>query len=196
MITFPTIGQDPWGVDLNTVLAQLSAEYQPDDHNLAAWAYQPPLATGSTVLTGGTVTLSGLKIRKDATINNIYWQIQTIASTVTAGQNFIGIYSSAGTRLVTVNIDAAITSTGLKTTPTGALALTAGMYWVAWVTNASTPPALARGGALAGFADTANVGLTAATMRFATNVAGQTSLPASITPASNVAAISYWSAIG
>lgn len=195
-ITLPITGQVNWDVPLNEVLAELSADWQPDDHNLMAWAYEPQQMTGSTVLTSGTITLSGLVLRQSVTVNNIYWEIQTVASTITAGQNFIGLYNSAGTRLVTVNIDAAITSTGLKTTATGALNLSAGRYWVAWVMNATTPAALGRGGALAGAADTANVGLTAATMRFATNAAAQTSLPASITPASNTAAISFWSAIG
>jgi hypothetical protein len=55
------------------------------------------------------------------------------------------------------------------------------------VFNAGTAPTVARATGSAGIATAVNMGLTSGTYRYATNGVGQTALPASITPGSNVA---------
>lgn len=169
-------------------------------HNLVAWAYDPAMNVNSTVLTGGTVYFTKLHITTSTNITKLYWHMATAGVTPTAGQNFGGLYDSAGTRLVTADADATVAgSTGLVTLTLGSTAVTAGTFiWAAVVFNAGTVPALARMGALAGTSTSVNVGLTAATFRFATAGTGQTSLPASVTPSSNTAATfaGPWMAIG
>lgn len=169
-------------------------------HNLVAWAYDPAMNVNSTVLTGGTVYFTKLHITTSTNITKLYWHMATAGVTPTAGQNFGGLYASDGTRMVTADADATVAgSTGLVTLTLGSTAVTAGTFiWAAVVFNAGTVPALARMGALTGTSTAVNVGLTAATFRFATAGTGQTSLPASVTPSSNTAATfaGPWMAIG
>ena len=116
---------------------------------------------------------------------------------LTAAQNFAGLYNSAGTLIGTsADQSAAWTTAGVYTTPLagGPFSLPAGFYWVACLSNSTgTPPSLIRTTNLtAGFA---NQGLTAAQSRYATNGTG-TTLPGSITPASNVQVVNqYWAAL-
>jgi hypothetical protein len=174
-------------------------EQLPVNHGFTGWTYDPALAQNVSLLTNGTVYLSKVHIPEDVTVTKLYWWVTTAAATATAGQNFVGLYSSAGTRLATTNVDAVITSTGLKTTTITGQALTAGGFvWVAMVFNAATAPTVARATGSGGLATAVNAGLTSSTYRFATNGTAQTSLPASITPSSNTAAgfAGPWAAVG
>lgn len=166
----------------------------PVDHGFKAWSGDPSLATATTTTnTGGTVYLSSLFIRGPMTITKLYWINNTGGSGATAGQNEVGIYSSAGTRLASVNVDSMLGS-GMQTATISSTSLTAGQYWVAAVFNASGMPGLARTNA--SLFGNNNANLTTATMRYATNATGQTTLPASITPASNSTtnAVAWWCA--
>jgi hypothetical protein len=174
-------------------------EQLPVNHGFTGWTYDPTLAQNTSLLTNGTVYLSKIHIPDDVTVTKLYWWVTTAAVTATAGQNFVGLYSSAGTRLATTNVDAAITSTGLKTTTITGVNLTAGSFvWVAMVFNAATAPTIARATGSGGLATAVNAGLTSGTYRFATNGTSQTSLPATITPGNNVAAgfAGPWAAVG
>ena len=172
-------------------------EVHPVNHGVAAWAYDPIAVVNSTVLTGGTVYLVKLHVSYDVSVTKVYWHVATAGVTATAGQNFVGLYDSSGTRLATTNVDADITSTGLKTTTIASQSLQAGSFvWAAFVFNAGTIPALGRTSGLAGVGGLVNLGLSAASYRFATNGTGQTSLPASRTPGSNAQGIPLWAAIG
>lgn len=173
--------------------------FQPVNHGVQAWVCDPALVLNSSLLTNGTVYLSKVHISEPFTSTKLYWWVTAAGVTPTAGQNFVGIYNSAGTRLATTNVDADITSTGLKTTTiTGQSLLAGGFYWVAMVFNAATAPTVARMTGLTGLATAVNLGLTAGIYRFATNGVGQTSLPASITPGSNTATgfAGPWAAVG
>jgi hypothetical protein len=174
-------------------------EQLPVNHGFTGWTYDPSLALNTSLLTNGTVYLSKIHIPDDVTVTKIYWWVTAVAVTPTSNQNFVGLYSSAGTRLATTNVNADVTSTGLKSTTITGQALTAGSFvWVAMVFNAATAPTIARATGSGGLATAVNAGLTSATYRFATNGTSQTSLPASITPGSNVAGgfAGPWAAIG
>jgi len=169
----------------------------PQDHGLISWSSDPTLQNTSTVLTAGTISLTKPYVRNRATLSSIYWWVGSAAVTATAGQNEVGLYDSTGARVVATNVDSAITSTGLKTTSASAT-LVPGWYWAAGVFNAGTLPGLVRGNGGAGITTAENIGLTASTLRYATNATAQTTLPSSITPASNSATAfaGPWFAIG
>jgi hypothetical protein len=182
-----------------TVAGNALGETLPANHSAVAWAFDPAVNYNTQLLTNGTVYLTGLFIPRAVSVTKIYWWITSVAVTPTAGQSEVGLYSSAGTKLASANVDADLTSTGLKTTTISSQSLTAGSFvWVGAVYNAATAPTVARGPSVTGIGTVGNLGLTAATYRFATNGTAQTSLPSSITPASNSAAAfaGPWAAIG
>jgi hypothetical protein len=122
--------------------------------------------------------------------------VSTVGATATAGQNFVGLYDSLGARLATTGVDADITTANVKTTTITSQTLTGGSnYWVGFVFNAGTPPTLARAVGGSAASSMANLGLTAANYRFAVNGTTQTSLPISITPASNLQGVTWWVAV-
>jgi len=174
--------------------------FHPSDQNLIAWSYDPALPTNSTALsTSGVVHLVKVVLRYAATITNVLYQINTIGSGLTASESFAGIYDSTGTLRGTSasQSTAWAATTGLYTTAlTASYSAPAGVYFVAFVCNGTTGPALARLNGLAGASSTINAGLTAANYRFAINGTGNTTLPSSITLSSNTQeGVSYWAAL-
>jgi hypothetical protein len=175
-----------------------SATTSPQDSGLISWSSDPTFQGANTVLTAGTIYLTRVQVRAAVPLSNIYWWVGAAGVTATAGQNFVGAYDPTGARLATTNVDANITTTGLKTTAVTPVALSVGFIWVAMVFNAGTVPGITRGTSATGVSAATNVGLATATLRYATNATSQTTLPTSITPGNN-AATSFagpWVAIG
>lgn len=170
--------------------------FLPADHGFVAWSYDPSFASTTGALTAGTLYLSAVRLRRAQTITKVWWAQTTAASSVTSGQNYAALISSAGTVLSSVGIDSAITGSNNPISATLGAAQTnapAGVYWVAILTNATTPPTLVRtNGVLTGLN---NAGLTGATLRYAVNGTGLTALPGSITPSSNSVGPSWWVAV-
>uniref|UniRef100_UPI00159EFEAE hypothetical protein n=1 Tax=Streptomyces sp. EN16 TaxID=212773 RepID=UPI00159EFEAE len=167
---------------------------RPADHALTAWTQDPATIGNGSAGVSGTVYLAAVYVPKYATLTKLMWGINTAGSGATAGQNFVGLYSTAGTRLASVGVDARVTGTG-PFTETINVDVTPGLYWVAFLLVASTMPQIYRGGTLSGGLHGANT--SGATARFATNGTGQTSLPATITPASNALTnLTFWGAVG
>lgn len=165
------------------------------DYGFETWSFDPGAPASSVIAVNGRVYLSKLMIRRDVTIDTIWWSVTTAGATPTAGQNEVGLFSSAGTRLAATNVDAVISSTGPKNTAITAVNLLANTFvWVGFVFNAATAPTLARGSS---FESTPSMNLTAATLRYALNGTGATALPASITPGDNTTsgALSFFAAL-
>lgn len=177
-----------------------NGEAHPVDHNLVAWTYDPSHAVNNIQLTGGTVYLAKLHITRSVSVTKLYWWMSVAGATPTAGQNFGGLYSSAGARLVTADADATVAaSAGLQSLTITSTALTAGTFvWAALVFNATTRPTVQYATGATGALAVCNTGLTAAAFRYATAGTSQTSLPASITPASNSGSLiaGPWMAVG
>lgn len=200
------IGTSPWGAALNaqiqdldgrTIALEAANGARPADQNLKAWAYDPATSLTAQVLTTGLLEMVKLPIRTATTITNIIAAVSTAGSGLTASQNWAGLYNASGTLLSqTADQTTAWASTGVKTMTLAApQAVAAGNYFVAFVSNGTTPPQMPRGSSLNIGADILNVGLTASTARYAT--AGTvTALPASVTMASRtLAARAWWVAV-
>lgn len=181
------------------VVGNALGEDTPGAHGVAAWCYDPALAVNSTQLTAGTLYLSRVNIAAAINVTKLYWWVANTGSGATASQNWIGLYSSAGTLLASVNVDTGFASATLKTSTISSTALTAGSFvWVALLFNASVTPTLTRGSGWTGVDAAANIGLAAASYRFAKNGTGLTTLPSTITPSSNVGTdfAGPWVAVG
>lgn len=167
----------------------------PGDHGLTAWSYDPSFASTGQLLTNGTVYLSAVYLRQAATVSRCWFLTSTAATTPTAGQNWIGLVNSAGTVLSTASLDSVITtgSSARSATLTTPQSVAASTYWVAILCNATTAPTLMRTNGLT--TGTNNANLSGSGLRYATNLTGQTSLPASLTPGSNVVGPSLWVAV-
>jgi hypothetical protein len=128
-----------------------------------------------------------VNVRAPITCTNVVTYVVAAGTGLTSGQNFAGLYNSAGTLIAaTADQTTPWASGGTKTMALtgGPYSLAAGFYWVALLSNesaGSTPTVLRASNASTSGVE---VGYTVATARAATNGAG-TTLPGSITPASN-----------
>ncbi|WP_326811622.1 hypothetical protein [Streptomyces scopuliridis] len=183
MITLPVVGTPSWGSPLNFALAALAhSEFNANDHGLLAWTYDVAQVSTSATPTSGTIRLIKLPyVTQSVSITSVALHVNTAAVTGTAGQNFVGLYSSSGTRLA----QSADCTTDFATSGAKVIALTApyaavpGRYYVAVLANAGTPPALGQSSSSA--STVGNFNLVASAARFANGPAAQTSLPATIT---------------
>jgi len=172
--------------------------FTPADLGLLAWTYDIGVSASGSAPASGVVNLIRVNIRQAISVTNVVLAVTTAGSGLTSGQNFAGLYNSAGTLIGTsADQSASWASSGLKTIALtgGPFALSAGTFvWVAIVSNGTTPPTLFRTGVLA--AAPVNAGFAASTARYATNGTATTALAGSITPGSNVlAGTAYWAAL-
>lgn len=205
MVTLPSAGDPNWDVPLNAALEDLQDQittaesattavaarvttlegngtWKPSDHNLVTWSFDPSHGSAGSSSTAGTLFLAAVHVRKDATVNNLLVGLVTAGATLTASQNWAGIYNSAGT-LIGSTADQAATwvgAAGLKTMALsgGALGLTAGVYYVGLLANGTTPPQFLRANSQS--SSMINVGLASGSGRYLSSGTGQTTLPASV----------------
>lgn len=189
----PAIVANDDGSNTRTVITVNETDFCPSDHGLFGWTYDPSIPGSSAILTGGTIYLVKIKVIATTTITKIYWYCSGAGNTPTSTQNNVGIYSSTGTRLATVNVDTDISSTGLKIDTISSTSISPPFIWVAFVFNATTVPGPVR--CANTFATLINVGLSAANTRYATGPTAQTSLPSTITPSSLGQGLSIWAGI-
>jgi hypothetical protein len=166
---------------------------QPRDHGLLAWTADPATVSAGSIAISGTIYLAAVYVPRAGAVTKIWWNITNAAVTPTAGQNEVGLYDSAGTRLASANVDSATTGTGNISTTISSTTLSPGFYWIAFVFHAATLPTLARSTVVAGIA---TVNQTAAASRFGTIGTG-TTLPSTITPSSisSTGQINYWAGL-
>lgn len=167
--------------------------FDPRDYGLLAAPYDPMLMTTSAALTSGAQHFIKVWIPRTITATNIMFSVATIGATLTAGANNLAVYNSAGTRLAaTADQTTNYTATGVKTVPFTAPVVIPGgpgvFVWLAVKSTGTTPVSLHRATVVQSNAAAA-FNLTPANLRFATNGTVTTALlPATITPASNIAA--------
>lgn len=176
--------RDPSGNVWNLVPSNRNS---PADQNLIAWSFEPQLGNGTpSALTAGVILLSRVVLRTAATITNIIMNVAVAA--VGNSNTWVGLYDFTGTRQgLSADQSTPFQTTGTKTVAlSSTYAAPAGNYWVAVLVGAaSTLPQISGASSTNVPASFANVGLTAATARWATSGSGLTALPTTITPGSN-----------
>jgi hypothetical protein len=159
--------------------------FAPSDHGLIAWTMDPSCTNANgTAVTAGFIYLMMVNLKLAATISKIEVVIGTAGATLTSGQCFAGLYSTAGTRLaLTADMSTTWNSTGdKKMSLTGSYSAAAGKYYVAILMNGTTSPSFACGSTFGASFTPGNANLAAGGYRWCrSSASGNTSLPASIT---------------
>jgi hypothetical protein len=166
--------------------------FQPTDHNLLAWSYDPIASVNSTTITAGVVYLTKIAIPVAMTITNVCLYVTGSGGTGLSNA-YVALYDSTGTLISgsqSADVSTTFQSSSNKTIPLGApKAVAAGYIWVAfWVGAGTTLPTIAR----ASGSNPINFGLTNAAARF-----GSSSTAITTTPPSNLTAMttnnnSWW----
>ena len=169
----------------------------PYDQSLRAWSYDPALQAAASVPSAGVLYLIKIPVYTAAPIASILVEVVTVGSGLTANQNFAGLYSASGTLIgKTADQSSVWTSSGMRRMALagGPFYVSQGWVYVALLANGKTRPAFGR--ATAQGASAVNVGLSVSAARYATNSAGKTSLPSSITMSGNVlSSTAFWAAL-
>ena len=154
-------------------------EWQPGDSGFKAWTQDPLNATGDASSTSGTIYFSKVAVRNTTTVSNLNVVVAVIGAGLTAGQNLLGLYSAAGTKLgETADQSGNWGTLGMKSPAlTAPVVVQPGYYWVAMMSNGSTPARFLRGNSQSSSA------LNTGNLRHV-NTTSNTSLPASFTPGS------------
>ncbi|MDT0306855.1 hypothetical protein RM780_07745 [Streptomyces sp. DSM 44917] len=175
--------------------AGADAAWAPARQGYTAWSINPDSCSTTLALQSGRLYLSGLYLPAALTPAALDWYVSVAATSPTAGQCWIGLYSAAGTRLAQAAAETDMSSAGAKTLPLSVGALASGLYWAAVLFNGGTGPQIPRGTGTSGGPALTNIGLTPETYRAAYNGDANAALPAPITPGSNSAYVPLFAAI-
>lgn len=176
--------------------------WNPGDHGLAAWTYDPGLISAVNGNAGsGNIFLMGIRVRENVTVSKLYFaQGATAAAGATAGANWAGLYSTT-TLLASAALDTAGTlnyftsglTASIQAIPISSQSLTPGQYWIAFLMTCTTMPTLCDMAGQNSLPQVLNVGLTG-TYRYAQGGSG-TTLP-STTPVMTQGGKAFWAAVG
>lgn len=178
--------------------ADAYASDKPSVHGLQAWTFEPGSAGNTSALTVGRRYLMRVDVPVPITVTALSTYVQTAGAVLTVGQNLAAIYDAAGNRVaITDDQSVAWATAGAKDMAlTASVALAAGYYYVAVVSNGTTGPTLNRIAANA--AEPANYGLPVQSARVVVNGSTlQTDMPATLTLALNsfTSALGFWVAL-
>lgn len=202
-VWFGNTSADQAGMDVDPFTTAPTA---PVMQGLLGWTGDPMNPQSNVVTTSGFVWLSKVPWPVTAAVTNILVMVNTAGSGLTAAENLLAIYSSAGALLAstgdqTTNFESAAGSVITAALTGGPVTIPAdpnGFVWVGMLQNGTTPmkPAGYSGpvGAQAGIT---NLGLTAAKSRGGTSDAGgaHAALPGNITPANIQQGKQFWAAL-
>lgn len=167
-------------------------QYQPTDHGLISWAFDPACIVANGIPTSGVQSLIRLPIDEATTITNIALGIITAGATLTSGQCFASLYQGGNLLASTADQSAAWVSTGAKIMAlTAPQAVVAGFVYVGLYSNGTTNPAFGRGPSN----PIANVGF-GSNYRFAQNpTTGLTTTPPSTTGTVTASNNTFWAGV-
>ncbi|MFL4947496.1 hypothetical protein ACJ6WE_09000 [Streptomyces sp. MMS24-I31] len=179
------------------LLGSLPASDLPSEQGLLAWTYDPNQAGHVTAQSNagvaGRITLTRIILRKAITWSNIWVGLAGVDTGATLANNYLGVYDNAGNlKGATADLSSQLIVAGnAKALP---FALTApftappGIYFIAmllngtWTTNSFTFKC-------SGAGSSTNAGLSAPNLRYSSVLTGQTSLPSTISLASQATTI-------
>ena len=164
--------------------------FAPADLGLLAWAFDPAMSGADNQPNAGQLYGSRINIRQAISVTNVVVVVDVAGSTLVGSECFVVLYKSDGTIIgVSADQSGVWTTAGIYATAlaSGPFALAAGTFvWAAVVANNSVGSAA--NPKFASLEVQSNlpfeVGITAATARFARLASGVTT-PGSITPSSN-----------
>jgi hypothetical protein len=169
--------------------------YVPADSNYLGWTFDSVDVQGGAIWpTAGTLNLARIKVGQ-ATVSNIVIHFTVAGGTLTTGQCFAGLYSSAGVLLSSTADQSTNWQTGgLKSMPLSAAQSVSGPFvYVGFFANGTTMPTQTR--AVNSSSAIVNPNQSAPNFRYATADAGlTTALPASF-GAQTGAATGWWVAL-
>lgn len=122
-----------------------SAVFSSVDHGYQTWTTDPEHITSTfTLTTSGTMYVAAVKM-ETGVVSNIVLDMTTAGATLTAGQNFAGIYQNGVLLGSTADVTTTFTgSTGLVTLPlVNVTTVGQGLVYVAVVANGTTKPTFA-----------------------------------------------------
>lgn len=159
----------------------------PGHYGFSGWVGDPALFTGAThAPIGGRLWLSQVFLT-GTRVSNVVLNINAAGAGTTAGANFVGVYSSAGTLVAkSADLSASFLGTGNLVVPVPSWSPPAGTIWcwTAILANATTLPQFIGFNAATAYV---NLGLAVANLRTAISVAtGLSALPAVLNPASDI----------
>lgn len=141
-------------VDLETLFfANPSASlkrtnWEAEDAGYKAWTYDPVAASTGSAAAAGTLLLTRIPIRKSIVVTGIAYAVQAAGVSLTAGQNFVGLWKASDQSLIGISADqtANFGGTGSRTADLvgGPYTLTGDVYAGMW-SNGTTPVSLFRG---------------------------------------------------
>lgn len=165
----------------------------PLDYGLLNWSYDPSQVISNVTPASGTVVMTKMYLAA-GTASAVGVNIGAAGVTLTAGQNFMGLYDQSGNRIgVTADQSSNWTSIGYKQMNLVAPATlpTSGYYYVAFLSNGATPASLTRASNVN--VSFVNLNLTNDTARYATGPTGQSTLPTTVTMSARTPiAQTYW----
>ncbi|MEZ0089939.1 hypothetical protein [Streptacidiphilus sp. EB129] len=171
------------------------------DSALAAWAFDPAGAAAAFLTTAGVLYLSKVILTQQQTLTNGLVSVTTAGGTLTAAENYLALFNSAGVQVaISADQTTAFATAGLITAAwTSPLVNAApGAYYVGVLCNGGTAITLASGSALKpGNVSVGNAGLATAASRFLTSGTSQTAMPSSVAlgSASGNVAATIWAAV-
>lgn len=189
------IGSLAWGGPVNSALSSQDARITELESaggsslgslGFGATNFDPGISQAGTVLVSGTVYMIRIDLTTALTLTSVTIGVVTAGATLTAAQNLAGIYDAAGNRVaVSADQSASWVTNGEKIIPmVASYAAAAGTYYLALLSNGTTPISPLRGLSFAALTSLINHGTTAATARWTSGPTAQTTLPATITMAS------------
>lgn len=178
--------------------ARYFASSLPADRGYAAWNFPLQYAPGATAIpTAGTLYLSRVRRVPAQTITNIHCYVAVAGSSLTSGQCFAALFTSAGANVgVTADQTVAWGSSSVKTmalTTPYLNASVADLYVGAWF-NGTTGPQLYR--LSTGFSGAIpNAGLSTPNLQAASADTGLTTTPPANLGAQSLLGFEYWFAL-
>jgi hypothetical protein len=163
-----------------SVTNQSGDGYNPALNGLLLAACDPEMLNSQTTLTAGVPQLFALPVTSAVTVANFVYNVATAGSTLTAGQNFVGIYGNRSTN--TINL-LGLSADQSLTLPAGST------VWAAFLFNGTTSPTLQRIGSQA---ISGNINLAAPNLRSMVIGTGATTLPPTLDLSTATVASPLW----